>query len=202
MRHVKDNGNSKFTHDWKRAHIHNEIVVAKADSSLRQEDFFATCSACFVDDVSRIARSEELALLHVDCSTGSRRFQDQICLSREKCRNLKYVCNFGYRADLDGQLIAATRLAVFGDGDEVRVEASPSGVRFLLISGKPLGEPIARYGPFVMNSREELMLALQDLRNERFVWRDDPEWAARRRPGRHRPSRADGADRRGLGRSR
>ena len=39
-------------------------------------------------------------------------------------------------------------------------------MRFLLVSGKPLGEPIARYGPFVMNTREELMLALQDLQND------------------------------------
>ena len=54
-------------------------------------------------------------------------------------------------------------------------------VRFLLVSGKPLGEPIARYGPFVMNTREELSLALRDLQNDTFVWRDDPEWAQKRR---------------------
>jgi quercetin 2,3-dioxygenase len=89
--------------------------------------------------------------------------------------------DLGYRADLDGQLVSATRLVVFADGDEVCVEAARTGVRFLLVSGKPLGEPIARYGPFVMNTREELMLALQDLQNERFVWRDDAEWAAKRR---------------------
>ena len=89
-------------------------------------------------------------------------------------------CDLGYRGDLDGELIAATRLAVLGDGDEVRVEAASSGVRFLLVSGKPLAEPIARYGPFVMNTREELSLALRDLQNDTFVWRDDAEWAARR----------------------
>ena len=54
-------------------------------------------------------------------------------------------------------------------------------VRFLLVSGKPLGEPIARYGPFVMNTREELSIALRDLQNDTFVWRDDPEWAQKRR---------------------
>ena len=87
----------------------------------------------------------------------------------------------GYRGDLDGRLVAATRLVVFGDGDEVCVEAGRDGVRFLLVSGKPLGEPIARYGPFVMNTREELLLALRDLQDDRFVWRDDPQWAAGRR---------------------
>jgi len=89
--------------------------------------------------------------------------------------------DFGYRGDLDGALLQAPQLAVFGDGDEVRVESDGSAVRFLLVSGKPLGEPIARYGPFVMNTREELQLALQDLQNDRFVWRDDPEWARTRR---------------------
>jgi Pirin-related protein len=58
---------------------------------------------------------------------------------------------------------------VFGDGDEVVVRAGEGGVRFLLVSGKPLGEPIARYGPFVMNTREEIMKALEDLRNGTFV---------------------------------
>ncbi len=89
-------------------------------------------------------------------------------------------CDLGYRGDLDGELVAATRLIVLGDGDEVRVEAGRPGARFLLVSGKPLGEPVARYGPFVMNTREELMLAMQDLQNDRFVWRDDAEWAAKR----------------------
>jgi redox-sensitive bicupin YhaK (pirin superfamily) len=89
--------------------------------------------------------------------------------------------DFGYRGDLDGALLHAPQLAVFGDGDEVRVEADGDDVRFLLVSGRPLGEPIARYGPFVMNTREELMLALQDLQNDKFVWRDDTEWARTRR---------------------
>jgi len=90
-------------------------------------------------------------------------------------------CELGYRGDLDGELLVAPRMAVFGDGDEVRVEAGDRPVRFLLVSGKPLGEPIARYGPFVMNTREELQLALRDLQSDTFVWRDDAEWARTRR---------------------
>jgi len=90
-------------------------------------------------------------------------------------------CDLGYRGDLDGELLGAPRMAVFADGDEVRVQASDRAVRFLLVSGKPLGEPIARYGPFVMNTREELQLALRDLQNDTFVWRDDAEWARTRR---------------------
>ena len=66
------------------------------------------------------------------------------------------AADLGYRGDLDGVLLTAPQMAVFGDGDEVRVETDGAPVRFLLVSGKPLGEPIARYGPFVMNTREEL----------------------------------------------
>jgi quercetin 2,3-dioxygenase len=80
----------------------------------------------------------------------------------------------------DGVQLAAPHLAVFGDGDEVQVRAGDDAVRFLLVSGRPLGEPIARYGPFVMNTREELNLALRDLQNDTFVWRDDEDWARRR----------------------
>jgi hypothetical protein len=90
-------------------------------------------------------------------------------------------CDLGYRGDLDGALLSAPGMAVFGDGDEVRVEALGYAVRFLLVSGRPLGEPIARYGPFVMNTREELELALRDLQSDTFVWRDDAEWARTRR---------------------
>ena len=91
------------------------------------------------------------------------------------------AADLGYRGDLDGVQLTAPQMAVFGDGDVVRVEADAAPVRFLLVSGKPLGEPIARYGPFVMNTREELQLALRDLQNDTFVWRDDPEWAGKRR---------------------
>jgi len=61
------------------------------------------------------------------------------------------------------------RLVEFGDGDYVSVKAADQHVRFLLVSGKPLNEPIARYGPFVMNTREEIQQALEDLRNGTFV---------------------------------
>jgi redox-sensitive bicupin YhaK (pirin superfamily) len=80
------------------------------------------------------------------------------------------ACDLGYRGELDGSLVNAPSLVVFDDGDEVRVRAYESAVRFLLVSGAPLGEPISRYGPFVMNTREEIEQALRDLRAGTFVW--------------------------------
>ncbi len=68
-----------------------------------------------------------------------------------------------------GPAIAAPRLAVLGDGDVVRVRAGSAPARFLLLSAHPLGEPYARYGPFVMNTRQEIAEALDDLRSGRFV---------------------------------
>jgi len=68
-----------------------------------------------------------------------------------------------------GKPIPHPRLVVFGDGDQVSVQAADPGVRFLLVSGKPLNEPIARWGPFVMNTQEEIEQTLEDLRNGNFV---------------------------------
>jgi hypothetical protein len=62
-----------------------------------------------------------------------------------------------------------TSMAVLADGDTVEVKTEDSSVRFLLVSGKPLNEPVARYGPFVMNTRAEIEQALLDLREGTFV---------------------------------
>jgi quercetin 2,3-dioxygenase len=60
-------------------------------------------------------------------------------------------------------------LVLFDSGDEVTVEPGAEGVRFLLISGKPLKEPVSWYGPIVMNTRAELQQAANELRNGTFV---------------------------------
>jgi redox-sensitive bicupin YhaK (pirin superfamily) len=60
-------------------------------------------------------------------------------------------------------------LVVFDSGDEVTVEAGPEGVRFLLISGRPLREPIAWHGPIVMNTQAEIQTAVSELRNGSFI---------------------------------
>lgn len=61
--------------------------------------------------------------------------------------------------------LAVSHAAILGEGDEVRVAAGAGGARFLLIGGTPLHEPVVQYGPFVMNTREEIEQALRDYRD-------------------------------------
>ena len=68
-----------------------------------------------------------------------------------------------------GPGIDAEHLVLYGDGDRVTVRAGQNGVRFLLVSGQPIGEPVAWYGPIVMNTRDELRTAFEELRNGSFV---------------------------------
>lgn len=60
-------------------------------------------------------------------------------------------------------------LVLFDSGDEVTVQAGEDGIRFLLVSGKPIEEPVAWYGPIVMNTRDELRQAVADLNNGTFI---------------------------------
>jgi redox-sensitive bicupin YhaK (pirin superfamily) len=60
-------------------------------------------------------------------------------------------------------------LVLFDSGDEISVQAGGEGIRFLLVSGKPLKEPVAWYGPIVMNTKAELQQAVDELRNGTFI---------------------------------
>jgi len=60
-------------------------------------------------------------------------------------------------------------LVLFDSGDEVTVQASEEGIRFLLVSGQPLQEPVAWYGPIVMNTQEQLRAAFEELREGTFL---------------------------------
>jgi redox-sensitive bicupin YhaK (pirin superfamily) len=60
-------------------------------------------------------------------------------------------------------------LVMFDRGDEVAVEAGEDGIRFLLVSGKPLAEPVAWYGPIVMNTQDELRQAFEELQENTFL---------------------------------
>ena len=60
-------------------------------------------------------------------------------------------------------------LVLFDAGDEIVVQAGDEGIRFLLVSGKPIEEPVAWYGPIVMNTDEQLQQAYAELRNGTFI---------------------------------
>ena len=64
--------------------------------------------------------------------------------------------------------IHAQELAVLGDGGEVRLQGRAPRSRAILVAGRPLREPVARYGPFVMNTREELHQAFADFQSGKF----------------------------------
>jgi len=76
---------------------------------------------------------------------------------------------FGIVGTKDGTPIVSPTLAILSDGDRIEVRTTDHPARFLLVSGKPIGEPIARYGPFVMNTREEIQQTLQELRDGTFI---------------------------------
>ena len=60
-------------------------------------------------------------------------------------------------------------LVLFDRGDEIAVQAGPEGIRFLLVSGKPLEEPVAWYGPIVMNTQDQLRQAIEELNTGKFI---------------------------------
>ncbi len=77
---------------------------------------------------------------------------------------------FGQDEAGQGEFASEVHMLVFGDGDHLRVQAGPaSAARFMLMAGAPFGEPIVPYGPFVMNTAEEIQQALADLRSGTFV---------------------------------
>jgi redox-sensitive bicupin YhaK (pirin superfamily) len=81
--------------------------------------------------------------------------------------------NVGSGDNVPQQVNDATNrsIVLFDSGDEVVVQAGDEGIRFLLVSGKPLEEPVAWYGPIVMNTKAELQQAIAELRDGTFITR-------------------------------
>ncbi len=80
---------------------------------------------------------------------------------------LAYV--FEGAGEFGGQVVESVSMAVFNDdGNQIEVK-SDAGVQFMLIAGAPFKEPIVPYGPFVMNTKEEIQQTIQELRNGTFI---------------------------------
>lgn len=75
----------------------------------------------------------------------------------------------GYFGSVNDEFISEKHAILFNEGDDFIVKASNKSIRFLLLSGKPLKEPIAWGGPIVMNTQEELNLAFKELNEDKFI---------------------------------
>jgi redox-sensitive bicupin YhaK (pirin superfamily) len=90
------------------------------------------------------------------------------------CRFLNASEPFGVLREVEDDVLVRDKvgnrsLVVFGSGDEVVVQAGDEGVRFLLVSGAPIREPVAWHGPIVMNTQAEIRQAMADLRSGTFI---------------------------------
>lgn len=75
----------------------------------------------------------------------------------------------GYFDENKGQLFGKEHLIIYDDGDEIFISTGSTYLRFLLISGQPIREPVAWYGPIVMNTDEELRIAFEEYREGTFI---------------------------------
>ena len=80
-----------------------------------------------------------------------------------------FVYAYQGRGTVGAATLTPKTLGVLSKGDRVAVRGGDAGFRFLCIAARPLKEPIARYGPFVMNTREEIQQAVEDFRNGRLA---------------------------------
>ena len=90
-------------------------------------------------------------------------------VQKEHCVFAYVVEGLGKFDDTEHETIGTENIVLFGKGDEVKVAAGDEGVRFLLVSGRPLGEPVAWYGPIVMNTQEELRIAFEEYEKGTFI---------------------------------
>ena len=102
-------------------------------------------------------------------------FEGKGCLGREKDPHAHEVGGANYFDFERGPFLEDHSVVLFDNGDEVVASTGDSVFRFLLISGRPLGEPVAWRGPIVMNTQEELRLAFREYRDGTFIKHSRPE---------------------------
>lgn len=92
-----------------------------------------------------------------------------LCLDLDECASTSLFVFEGGLDEQQAQNLLAPGLAVFEGGSTLQIKATAQGVRCLVLAGAPIGEPVVGYGPFVMNTREEIETALKEYRDGTFL---------------------------------
>ncbi len=109
-------------------------------------------------------QAEATAPLYLDVSLqGDQKFEAPVPEGHNA-----FVYVYEGSIDIGGRAVARGELAVLSHGDTVAATAGDAGARFILVAGRPLKEPVARYGPFVMNRPEEIQQAMRDFTEGRL----------------------------------
>jgi len=117
-------------------------------------------------DVAGAVQREGTAALYLDVHLAAGAVFDQLLPAQHNA----FVYVYRGTATVGDQAVPQQRMAILANqGDGVRVTAASGGARLLLMAGKPLNEPIAQYGPFVMNSQQEIFQAVEDFRAGRLA---------------------------------
>jgi len=117
------------------------------------------------DGVRGVIEDPTTGVLYLDVRLeAGRRFESPLADDRNA---FAYI--FEGEAMLAGDALPRHTLAVLGKGESFAIEAGGEGARFILVAGRPIGEPVVQYGPFVMNRREEIEQAFADYRDGKLV---------------------------------
>ena len=158
--------------DWKMSAPRYQEVTAENIPTVQRGDARIRVVAGGVDGVAGPVTEIAAQPVYMDVQLApGARFEQPI---PEGHTAIAYVFegagDFGMDEHGAGAPVEAVKMAVFGDGDQLRVQASPdAGVRFMLMAGAPFREPVMPYGPFVMNTWEEIQQTLEDLRRGVFA---------------------------------
>src|SRR5215510_5718500 len=130
VRNVVHDRITEGSHYRHPAEIHNQVVVSEARASLGDHHTLIALRGGFLDRVLHIVRRKELAFLDVDGAARAGDLNDQICLSRQECRNLQNICNFGGTPDLRD-------LVNVGKNDYTSLISHPAEYPQSLINARP-----------------------------------------------------------------
>ena len=128
---------------------------------------FANANGSIIDDVT------DVSYLDIQVKPG-KTFRQQLPSGHNS-----FIFVFEGDGRLNGKHVPINTLVALSNDDlDMRFVADEQGARFVVISGKPIGEPVVQYGPFVMNTREEIEIAMQDFQSNNFV--RDKAWIRRK----------------------